>query len=79
MLDKAEGTTAEILANGNAKSLRLLGLRTLPDSSAEALSTFSGELVLALDKFPDSAAAILRSHPSFVEEDEDDEDEDDED
>jgi hypothetical protein len=41
----------------------------LSDAAAESLSRHKGELYLDLDNLPESAAAILRKHPSFAEED----------
>ena len=49
--------------------LYLDGLTSLSDAAAESLSKYRGNLYLSLGKIPESAAAILRQHPSFEEED----------
>ena len=46
--------------------LSLYGLTVLSDAAAESLSRHKGRLWLKLDNLPASAAAILRSHPSFA-------------
>jgi hypothetical protein len=38
-------------------------------SPAESLSKYEGNLFLELDNLPESAAAILRKHSSFADED----------
>jgi len=37
----------------------------LSDAAAESLGKHEGSLSLDLDELPDSAAEILRQHPSF--------------
>ncbi len=49
--------------------LSLDGLTSLSDAAAESLSRHEEELGLDLDNLPESAAAILRKHPSFADED----------
>ena len=51
--------------------LWLNGLTSLSDVAAESLSKHEGSLSLDLDELPDSAAEILRQHPSFQEDDDD--------
>jgi len=51
-----------------------LGLSSLSDAAAESLSKHKGELAIPLRKLSDSAAWILRNHPSFAESGEEDED-----
>ena len=46
-------------------SLYLNGLTCLSDAAAESLGNHEGSLSLDLDELPDSAAEILRQHPSF--------------
>jgi len=46
-------------------TLDLNGLTSLSDTAAESLTKYEGSLVLELDNLPDSAAKILRQHPSF--------------
>ena len=41
-------------------------LRELSDAAAESLSRHKGDLDVDLDNLPESAAAILRKHPSFA-------------
>ena len=45
--------------------LKLDGLASLSDAAAESLSNHKGSLSLDLDALPESAAGILRQHPSF--------------
>ena len=49
--------------------LDLSGLTELSDAAAESLSRHEGHLDIDLDELPESAAAILRKHPSFADED----------
>jgi hypothetical protein len=49
--------------------LFLSGLTSLSDAAAESLSKHKGHFWLSLDNIPESAATILRQHPSFAEED----------
>ena len=51
--------------------LSLDGLTSLSDAAAESLSKHEGQLSLVWDNLPDSAAEILRQHPSFQEDDDD--------
>ena len=44
-------------------------LKSLSNTIATELSTFEGDLEINLDNLPESAAAILRKHPSFADED----------
>ena len=44
-------------------------LRELSDAAAESLSRHKGDLGVYLNNLPESAAAILRKHPSFADED----------
>ena len=53
--------------------LNLDGLTSLSDAAAKSLSKHEGDLSLDLDDIPESAASILRQHPSFAEEEEEDE------
>ena len=46
-------------------ALSLPALRDLSDAAAESLSKHEGELALDLETLPNSAAEILRQHPSF--------------
>ena len=60
-------------------TLNLNGLTNLSDAAAKGLLRHvEGGLSLDLDELPDSAAEILRQHPSFQEDDDEDWDEDDE-
>lgn len=61
------------LSDAAAKSLSKLhgwldlnGLTKLSDAAAESLSKYHGVLFLFLNRLPESAAAILRKHPSLV-------------
>ena len=54
------------------------GLTNLSDTAAESLSKHVDPLHLDLDELPESAAEILRQHPSFQDDDDEDWDEDDE-
>ena len=60
-------------------TLSLDGLTGLSDAAAESLSKHEGSLSLDLNELPESAAEILRQHPSFQEDDDDDEDWDEDD
>jgi len=46
--------------------LQLTSLTELSDAAAKALLEHNGTLYLELDNLPESAAAILRKHPSFA-------------
>ena len=48
--------------------LDLSGLTSLSDAAAQSLSKHKGDLRIDLDKLPESAAQILRNHPSFADE-----------
>jgi hypothetical protein len=50
-------------------SISFESITGLSDAAAETLSKHKGELYIDLDELPDSAAAILRKHPSFADED----------
>ena len=63
-----EDEAAEILSKHEG-TLWLSGLTSLSDAAAESLSKYRGNLYLSLGKIPESAAAILRQHPSFAEKD----------
>ena len=56
---------AESLSKHEGEYLVLDGLTSLSDAAAESLSKHEGELALDLETLPDSAAEILRQHPSF--------------
>jgi hypothetical protein len=60
---------AENLRKYKGDELQLKGLTSLSDSAAASLSECIGDLNIDLDDLPDSAAAILRKHPSFADED----------
>ena len=60
---------AEILGGSNMTVLELFSLSSLLDAAAESLSRHKGKLELNLGWLPKSAAAILRKHPSFADED----------
>jgi hypothetical protein len=49
--------------------LSLGSVRSLSDEAAVSLSKHEGPLFLTVDNLPESAAAILRKHPSFADED----------
>jgi hypothetical protein len=70
------GKVREISVEGD---LNLDGLTSLSDAAAESLSKHEGSLSMDLDELPESVADILRSHPSFAEDEEDEEDDDKED
>ena len=53
----------------NVNSVKLSEFTAIEDEAAESLSKHKGNLDLSLDNIPESAAAILRQHPSFAEED----------
>ena len=72
-----EDDAAEILGK-HEDNLYLKGLTSLSDAAAESLSKHKGELSIDLDELPESAAEILRQHPSFQDDDDEDWDEDDE-
>ena len=59
---------AEILSNREGE-LSLGNLVTLSDVAARFLSECEGRISLNLNNLPESAAAILRKHPSFADED----------
>jgi hypothetical protein len=63
---------ATILSQHNAK-LSLYELVNISDETATLLSEFPYELYIEIDNLPESAAAILRKHPSFAESEDDDE------
>ena len=52
------------------RALCLNGLRNLSDQAAESLAKHPGPLSINLDAIPESASAILRTHPSFEEQQE---------
>ena len=72
-------TAAERLGKHKKKGLSLWGLTSLSNAAAQSLAAHQGDLGLELDELPDSAAEILRQHPSFQDDDDDDEDWDDDD
>ena len=49
--------------------LYLSSLTKLSHAAAENLSKHEGDLDIDLDELPESAAQILRNHPSFADED----------
>ena len=59
-----EDEAAERLSKCRGGWLSLDGLTSLSDAAAESLSKHEGDLSLSLDNIPESAAAILRQHPS---------------
>ena len=63
-----EDEAAESLSKHEG-DLFLDGLTILSDAAAESLSKYKRDLSLSLDNIPESAASILRQHPSFAEED----------
>lgn len=67
---KVSVTAAESLSKYEG-CLFLYDLTILSEAAAESLSKHAGELYLPLNNLPESAAKILRIHPSFAEEDED--------
>ena len=76
-LTELSDAAAESLRKNRGEFLFLYGLTSLSDAAAESLSKHA-ELGLNLDNLPESTAEILRSHPSFTEnEDEHDDEEDD--
>ena len=72
-LSKATTITDEAAeALSGEGDLYLNGLTSLSDSGAKLLLRHvEGGLSLDLDELPDSAAEILRQHPSFQEDDDD--------
>ena len=58
-------TAAERLGKHKKKGLSLWGLTSLSNAAAQSLAAHQGDLGLELDEFPESAAEILRQHPSF--------------
>ena len=66
-LTSLSNAAAESLSKhgGGEGELHLNGLTSLSDAAAESLSRHEGDLRLDLDGLPDSAAGILRQHPSF--------------
>ena len=69
----ANGTSIDDKAAGlltkREGDLCLGDLVTLSDGAAELLSEYEGNLIIELNSLPESAAAILRKHPSFADED----------
>jgi len=63
---------AESLGKFTGEQLWLERLTQLSGAAAESLSNYDGVLHLTLDNLPESAAGILRNHPSFAEEDDED-------
>ena len=57
-------------------SVDLKEFTAIEDEAAESLSTHEGRLAMDLDELPESAAEILRQHPSFQDDDEDWDDDD---
>ena len=77
-LPKLSDTAAESLSKhagtssmgGGPSALGLYGLQYLSDAAAESLCGRKGPFCyMDLDELPESAAAILRKHPSFADED----------
>jgi len=60
---------AEILCKAQVSELYLREVKSLSDAAAKSLFEFEGCLHLYLEDLPKSAAAILRTHPSFDDED----------
>ena len=56
---------AESLSKHQGGYVSLAELTSLSDAAAESLSKHEGDLNLDLDELPESAAEILRQHPSF--------------
>ncbi|PAY16323.1 hypothetical protein CKO51_27100, partial [Rhodopirellula sp. SM50] len=67
-LTSLSDTAAEYVARHEGR-LILESLTTLSDAAAKSLHTHEGELVVDLDKLPETAAAILRKHPSYANKD----------
>ena len=68
-LDRLTDDVADWLSRHRGECLCLNGLTELSDAAAESLSRHEGHLDIDLDELPESAAAILRKHPSFADED----------
>ena len=66
--DEIEDKAAEMLSKHQG-DLWLGGLKSMSDAGAESLSKHEGDLSMDLDNVSESAAAILRKHPSFADED----------
>ena len=77
-LTSLSDAAAESLGKHEGSNLYLDGVTSLSDAAAESLSKHKGELSIDLDELPESAAEILRQHPSFQDDDDEDWDEDDE-
>ena len=73
-LTKLSDTAAESFRKHKG-ILHLDGLTSLTDVAAESLSKHGGELYLDLDELPESTAEILRSHPSYTENEDEHDDE----
>jgi hypothetical protein len=77
-LSSLTASQAEILCQHNAELSFYEQLTEISEDAAKLLSAFPYGLSLDLSILPESAAAILRTHPSFAEDDEEDWDDEDE-
>ena len=71
-LTSLSDAAAESLSKHKGDNLWFNSLTNLSDAASESLSKYKGDLGIDLDELPESAAGILRNHPSFAEEDDED-------